>query len=187
MSLSSSLIHENLIKTNSSIVLLIIYASVHLINIVIFLKTFTNLFLFKKEEFSFNSEYNSKIKNDETIKENLNNRITLVGKSNNDNLILNINKIYFIKSSDNYCEIKYLKDGKINTNLFRVSISDLEKQIKSEFVIRAHKSYLVNLLHISDIKGNVNNTKATLIICNTKIPISRSRREMVIKKFKTIT
>ncbi len=188
MSLSSTIIHQKLLYSEFVFgQIFLFYAFIHLVGIVILSLSFT--FSSFSDQIVTDSEniqhpIHDKVNND--VDENVESYLVLVGKLKSDRLKVNIEDLYYIKSSDNYCEIKYVMEGKINIDLFRVSIRDLETQIQDDRILRVHKSYILNLNYVSQIQGNMNNTKAVLKNCDAKIPIARSKRDMVIDEFKAI-
>lgn len=60
--------------------------------------------------------------------------------------------------------------------LVYVTIKSLEEQLPERLFIKVHKSFIVNMTKIKNIEGNI------LDIGNTKISISQSLREKVIKE-----
>ena len=61
----------------------------------------------------------------------------------------------------------------------RKSINDLHKALDTELFVRTHKSFLINLRHIKELKEN----NIEMHYCNNLIPISRSYRKTVVDKF----
>ncbi|HWY36985.1 MAG TPA: LytTR family DNA-binding domain-containing protein [Bacteroidia bacterium] len=57
-----------------------------------------------------------------------------------------------------------------------ITIKSLEEQLPSDIFIKVHKSFIVNILKVKSIEGNMLN------IGEAKITISQNLREMVIKK-----
>ncbi len=56
--------------------------------------------------------------------------------------------IAYIKGADNYVTIYYLDGQKLGTYTIRRTFKKLQEEIKSEDIVRCHKSYMVNKLHI---------------------------------------
>ncbi|MGX4600043.1 LytR/AlgR family response regulator transcription factor [Faecalimicrobium sp. JNUCC 81] len=104
--------------------------------------------------------------------ENKNNHIIIKNKSNT-------YKIY----SD---EIKYVEVQKKNMLIHtinksfdvRYSLEKIEKDLKQDKFVRCHKSFLVNLSYVENIKSN------TIVLeCGEEIPVSRYRHKEVKEKF----
>ncbi len=106
--------------------------------------------------------------------------ITLYGKAKAQVLTIRGEDLIYIKCSENYCEIKYLKNNEISIKYFRTPIKELDQQIVFRGIERVHKSFIINLKHVNHFIGNVNNTKAVLGDFGDEIPIARSKRNKVI-------
>ncbi len=83
--------------------------------------------------------------------------------------------ILFIKSDHVYLEIHTLKDK----YLVRSSFKDYTEKLPEDQFYRAHKSYIVNIDHISVIN------QADVIINHVHIPISREFKAFITKSIKT--
>lgn len=83
--------------------------------------------------------------------------------------------ILFIKSDHVYLEIHTLKDK----YLVRASFKEYAEKLPENQFYRAHKSYIVNIDHISVIN------QADVIINHVHIPISREFKAFITKSIKT--
>ncbi len=93
------------------------------------------------------------------------------------NVKISFQNILYIKAEGNYSRIYQTKNEEA---LLRKSIGDLEKNISYEYLIRVHKSYIVNLNYCKKL----NLETATLTLQNnTLIPIARRRKPIVQKLF----
>lgn len=91
-----------------------------------------------------------------------------------DNFYLESREFVFAKSEGNYVEIGLLKDGKNQKLLKRISIKDLENQLASiHHIARTHRSYLVNLQFVTEVRGNAQGYR--LILQNSEEVIAVSR------------
>ena len=78
----------------------------------------------------------------------------------------------FVKTDGNYIEL-YFKDG--NKILRRTTIKKLESIIKQEvFILKTHRSYLVNINYVDTVSGNAQGYKLQLKNYSEKIPVSRN-------------
>ena len=80
-----------------------------------------------------------------------------------------------VKSVDNYVEIYWAEEGKIQRTLLRSSL----KQISAKFdnqpdLIRCHRAYIINIDKIVKVKGNSQGYKLLIMDYENLIPISRS-------------
>lgn len=91
-------------------------------------------------------------------------------------LRLDASSIYYIESQDNYVNIHYLLEDKIEEYLLRCSTSALEDMLKDSKLIRCHRSFIVNPEHIS-VFENCSGGRARLILDRPKldvIPVSKT-------------
>ena len=92
-----------------------------------------------------------------------------------DDFRLEVDKFLFAKAEGNYLMLRLKDDQKPNRVLKRISISDFEKQVRlSEQIIRTHRSYIVNLNYLKEVKGNAQGYRLNLDQVETEIPVSRN-------------
>ncbi len=60
-------------------------------------------------------------------------------------LAIDLEKLLFIQSTDNYVSVFFLKDERVIKELVRTSLKKLEKELKDTPIVRCHRSYMVNL------------------------------------------
>lgn len=89
---------------------------------------------------------------------------------------LKIKEFLFAKVESNYTEIYTLSSNGINKTLIRITLKELEEQLKavSHSVFKTHRSYLVHLNAIESITGNAQGYQLFLKNCQITIPVSRS-------------
>ena len=89
--------------------------------------------------------------------------------------------ILFIKSADNYIEIYYQSEGRVDKEMIRYQLSIVEADKENNFLCRAHRSYLCNLEKVSHVSGGMQN--CTLHFKNTtvSVPVARSRARDIIQ------
>ncbi len=87
---------------------------------------------------------------------------------------INFDDILFCKADSNYTKI-FLKDGSIQTAC--KCLKEITQKIKSEYFMRVHASYLVNLRCISEIQKQ----EWLLTILKHRIPVSRVNRAALIE------
>ncbi len=105
--------------------------------------------------------------------------ITIKGEA--ETLRLTLGDLYFVKSSNNYSEIHYLKEGVLTKKFLRVPLSNLEKEIESEFLFRIHRSYIINFLNSKKVVGNANRCFVLLKKESGRIPVSRVKRAEMLE------
>ena len=75
----------------------------------------------------------------------------------------------------NHALIYHLIDGQMMTNAG--SLSDLETQLEKYFFFRCHKSFLINLRYVTEIRTQ------SVIVKGMEIPVGRSRRKTLFEEF----
>jgi hypothetical protein len=87
---------------------------------------------------------------------------------------LQINNLVLFKSADNYVEIFYKDDEKIQQKLIRNTLKNIEAQLNkySEF-IRCHRTYIVNIHFVLNFARGYTGYRLKLAGCKEEIPVSR--------------
>jgi len=125
----------------------------------------------KKSQF-----YNEKLKEIIEKNENLEGPINILSKSKNEIINISLNNLLFIRAEGNYVEVYTKKDKQIIKNLYRVSIETIENELKKfPYIIRTHRSYIVNIRNIEHSKGTARNYLLFFSNINESIPVSRNR------------
>ncbi|MCP4976640.1 MAG: LytTR family transcriptional regulator [Maribacter sp.] len=78
--------------------------------------------------------------------------LTLTGENNKVILAIKYHQLLYVKSAGNYLELYYLKGENLAKELVRERLKELEKKIINTNVVKVHRSYLVNVRHISSLK-----------------------------------
>ncbi len=99
----------------------------------------------------------------------------IYSENRKDSVRLRLENIHLVKSVDNYVEIYWADEGKIQRTLLRSSL----KQISAKFdnqpdLIRCHRAYIINIDKIVKVKGNSQGYKLLIMDYENLIPISRS-------------
>ncbi len=98
-------------------------------------------------------------------------KIEILGANKGEKLKVKEVQILFVKSSENYVEIFFEKDGNIKQTIFRNTLSAINEQ--APFLMYCHRSYLVNTGNIKQIKGNSQNAKIKFDY-DLEIPLSNT-------------
>jgi len=100
--------------------------------------------------------------------------IDFVSGVNGGRLSFLLGKILFIKSANNYVEVHYLNEDKIEKKLVRNTLTNIELQVEPySGLIRCHRTCIVNTQHIEKFNGNCNDRTLTIAGYNKQIPVSR--------------
>jgi DNA-binding LytR/AlgR family response regulator len=89
---------------------------------------------------------------------------------------VNLQEIHFLKADSNYCSVHTESDRFV----YSVGLNKVEEQLPKERFIRVHRSYVVNINSVNGFEGNM------LFVGNNKIPVSKTHKEDVFRRFKTI-
>jgi len=108
--------------------------------------------------------------------------LKLANTLQNKRTLIKLEDVTFCKADDNYCEI-YLKNDKTKHILSR-TLGDLEKKLPQQLFQRVHRSFIVNMNHVSYFEKDKN-----LLIINQngeeiqKIPVSATYKDAIRKMY----
>jgi hypothetical protein len=101
-----------------------------------------------------------------------------------ENLSLNADDLFYVRSSDNYIEVYYCHRGSITKKLLRSTLKKLESTFEAyPQLFRCHKSYIVNLDKVKHVSGNAQGYKLHLTDSPDPIPVSRQYNDAVKDRF----
>lgn len=96
-------------------------------------------------------------------------------------LVLNESSFLFAKSSGNYIEIFVVGE---KPKILRMGLLDLEKQLDAnKYMMRCHRSYLVNTSQINKVTGNAQGLQLWLKNNQSTVPVSRKYIEKIREVF----
>ncbi|NGP86987.1 LytR/AlgR family response regulator transcription factor [Fodinibius halophilus] len=106
--------------------------------------------------------------------------ISFQGQNKGEVLTVKGEALRYICSEGNYVRVVYYKRGTLENELLRSTLKNIEQQLKSEkYLIRCHRSYIVNVIHISHADGNAQGLQLQLYDCNEYVPVSRTYIETI--------
>lgn len=107
--------------------------------------------------------------------------LILISENEKDKVQLNPDDLMYIESADNYSNIVFFKNGSVSKQLLRASLKRLESQIEAPFIIRCHRSYIINLKYVNTIKGNAQGYKIDFkSVPDYTIPVSRNYGKILL-------
>lgn len=110
-------------------------------------------------------------------------KITIYSKNKKENLTINIDKLIYITIDGNYASFFIDTTNGVKELILRNTLSNILKQIKNyPFIVRCHKSYIINSLFYDKIKGNARGYFLKSKIIETKIPVSRTFNKKELEK-----
>lgn len=105
--------------------------------------------------------------------------LKLVAENEKDSIVLSPEALFYIESSDNYSTIFFEKEGKLQKELIRSSLTRLESQITNKNIVRCHRSFIVNLDKVEKVTGNAQGYKLHLETPELFVPVARKYTEIV--------
>jgi two-component system LytT family response regulator len=99
----------------------------------------------------------------------------LVFKSRGRIIFLPVSDIRWIGAEENYVRICTEKEN----HLLRETMAHLEERLDPEMFLRVHRSSIVNLQHVKEIRSETNGDFAVILVNGQKVSMSRSYRSRV--------
>ena len=99
-------------------------------------------------------------------------------------LSINVENILYAESSDNYVTIKYINNDKIVDFLLRTNLKKLSDDLRDTPIQRCHRSYMINLLHVTSIKKDMTELIIQFDTTSIKdITVSKTYHEAIMEAF----
>ena len=104
--------------------------------------------------------------------------VSVKAQTQADNFDFKIEHFVYAKAAGNYVEFILTQEGNIRTELKRISLKELEEQLR-EFpeIVKSHRSYLINLQKIKRVTGNAQGYTLKMQDVKELLPVSRGRLE----------
>ncbi len=107
--------------------------------------------------------------------------LILLAENEKDRLELKPEDLLYIESADNYSNIVFLKKGLVSRQLIRGSLKRLEAQIAVPYIVRCHRSYIVNIRQVNAVSGNAQGYKIGFKVVGVDpVPVSRNYGKEVL-------
>lgn len=115
------------------------------------------------------------------------NLIAITGNNKNEQLEIYSDNLLLITASDNYVEICFLENEKLQKRLFRNTLKSIQESLTNypEFY-RSHKAHLVNLKKVVSVKGNAQGLKLQVNGLPEPVPVSRNLTSNIKEKLRSI-
>ena len=110
------------------------------------------------------------------VKEIQNNTaVTIETEVKSEKFVFESHSFIYAKAEGNYAEIFLKKDDKVQKLIKRIPIKNLEMQLSTfPFIIKTHRSVLLNLNYIEKVTGNAQGYKVQLKDSSDTVPVSRN-------------
>ncbi|MFI1773334.1 LytTR family transcriptional regulator DNA-binding domain-containing protein [Thalassobellus citreus] len=93
-----------------------------------------------------------------------------------ENLLLDPQDIAFIQGDGNYCSVNWYNNNILSKTVLRITLKQLETQLRPfSYLIRCHKSYIVNMDKSVKTVGNSKSSFIESPLFSIRIPISRNK------------
>ncbi|MEG1238984.1 MAG: LytTR family DNA-binding domain-containing protein [Flavobacterium sp.] len=109
--------------------------------------------------------------------------LKLANTSQSKRTLIKLEDVLFCKADDNYCEI-YINNDKTK-HILSKTLGDLEKKLPEQLFQRVHRSFIVNMSHVSYFEKDKN-----LLVMNQsngtesqRIPVSATYKDTIRKMF----
>ncbi len=113
--------------------------------------------------------------------------VLLSGDYKKDQIALNLNSIVYIQSEDNYASLNYLENDYLKRYLIRSTLTNLEKKLNSEYIIRCNRSTMVNLFHLESSKYISSRLHLKLKGVSSTFEVSKSHQKKLIDLVKRLS
>lgn len=114
--------------------------------------------------------------------------ITLQSEKTSGRLSFEISELMSVEAQGNYSMFNLLQDGVVNRKILHITMKAIEESLAEyEFIVRCHKSYMINIQHIAKVTGNSRGYLVNFEVDTEPVPVSRNFQKNVmevIRKFK---
>lgn len=112
-----------------------------------------------------------------------NDSVTLSSSNNADRLQLPVNDLLYITSADNYIDVFYRHNGSTEHQLLRGTLKGTVEKLPHPYILRCHRSYIVNLKQITHIAATGRGYKLSLQHTENSISVSKTYMEPFNEQF----
>lgn len=110
--------------------------------------------------------------------------ITIPSDSQNDLNSFSLDSILFLESENNYIAVHFIHKDQSSKTLIRSTLKKVEDLNLHPALIRCHRSYIINLIHLAKYDGNKQQGLITLKHVSTLIPVSKSYASSLLLRLK---
>lgn len=116
------------------------------------------------------------------------NPIVVIGDEyGRDLLSVALRRLLYLRAADNYVIVVFREGDGCGTRLVRTTLKKVEQALDHPAIVRCHRSYMVNLLHVGTVERNGAALRLSLAeLDHAGIPVSKSYASHVINRLKTV-
>jgi len=100
--------------------------------------------------------------------------INLQSYNGKERLTITLADLLYIEAEDNYVSVFYLDKGIVKKQLLRATMKKIEANLKTQFIIRCHRSFIVNINTVEKVTRDAHQMKLYLPHISKPILVSRS-------------
>ncbi len=97
-------------------------------------------------------------------------------------LRLDATAVSFVRVVEHYCYIHHWNQGQLNSLEVKLPLKEIQVLLPVQMFIQVHRSYLINLSHITRLKKVTRSYELFLRATEESIPISRYRLSEVLPR-----
>ncbi|ARV15755.1 LytTR family transcriptional regulator DNA-binding domain-containing protein [Polaribacter sp. SA4-12] len=114
-------------------------------------------------------------KNEIDTSKKLNKEVSIHSDNGKESITFHIDNLVYVTSQGNYASFFLKNEGDLKEKILRVTLTKIAIELKEySYIIRCHKSYIVNINIINDISGNARGYLLKSDFITIDIPVSRS-------------
>lgn len=112
--------------------------------------------------------------------------LMFAGQGSGDRIVLRLADFLYARSQDNYVELNFLQNDRVNQLLIRTTLTGLADSLASDVIVRCHRSYLVNLYQVRVVHGGGSEIRLHLRHLNDPLPVSKTFNTDILRALKQI-
>ena len=114
--------------------------------------------------------------------------ITLQSEKTSGRLSFEISELMSVEAQGNYSMFNLLQDGVVNRKILHITMKAIEESLAEyEFIVRCHKSYMINIQHITKVTGNSRGYLVQFDVDTEPVPVSRNFQKNVMEVIRKFT
>ncbi len=112
--------------------------------------------------------------------------VVLISETGKERLELPSDRLLYIQAADNYANVVCRRNGQVRETLLRTSLRNLERQLLQPYLVRCHRSFIVNLKQVRTVSGNARHYTLWLRDCDQAVPVSRELEKQVLHRLRAL-
>jgi len=112
------------------------------------------------------------------------NLINIPSDSQNDLNSFSLDSILYMESEDNYVAIHFIHKERISKTLIRTTLKKIEDLQLHPALVRSHRSFIINLIHLAKYDGNKQQGLISLKHVSNPIPVSKTYASNLLLRLK---